>query len=272
MEYQVYLDVLFFWNFCLDCLILHQSELLFYAGQEKRKKRLLRKIAAAFVGAAGSVAITLFYRLPFFLKFILTIPGLSLLMVWIGFERGSGKMGKKLFFRQYLTFLGTTLLLGGLILFLQYRFHCNTFFAILSGGSLTEAGSRMYRYLKVRRSHLYDVCLCYGGRQIRIRGFYDTGNHLICPWNQKPVHVMDEAYLRKGSVETKELSEGFFYIPFSSVGKEEGILKATQADSLTVFREEGEILIEKPIVAFGASSLFEGRPYRMILHSCVMEN
>ncbi len=94
------------------------------------------------------------------------------------------------------------------------------------------------------------------------------------------MHVIDEACLFKegaygsGQKEEngKELTEGFFYIPFSSVGKEGGIMKATQAESLKVFREEGELLFEKPIIALGASSLFLGRPYRMILHSSIAEH
>lgn len=279
MEYQVYLDVLFFWNFCLDCLMIHQTGLLLREKQRKGKRQMLKTMLAGAIGALGSCLVTLLYSLPLFLKLLLTIPGLSLLMVWVGFSRGKGRTGKRLFVRQYLTFLGNSLLLGGLVVFLQYRFYCNTFFAILLAGSFTEAGIRIYRGLKMRQNHLYDVCLCYGGRPICIKGFYDTGNHLVCPWNKKPVHVIDEACLRKESADgneqekqsTKELTEGFFYIPFSSVGKEGGIMKATQAESLKVFREEGELLIEKPIVALGASSLFSGRPYQMILHSSMAD-
>ena len=282
MEYQVYLDVLFFWNLILDCLILHQTGLLLGRNKEKG---LLRKVIAGTVGAVGSCLVTICYFFPLFLKLVLTIPGLSCLMVWIGFPRAKKRAGRRLFVRQYLTFLGNSLLLGGLVVFLQYRFSLSTLWSVLLAGGLTEIGIHLYHRLKGRQNHLYDVCLYYGGRSIRIKGFYDTGNHLICPWNQKPVHIIDGACLEEAfpagerQEEQKELvrpkkedlAEGFFYIPFSSVGKEGGIIKATQAESLKVFREEGELLIEKPIVALGASSLFSGRPYHMILHSSIAD-
>ena len=285
MEYQVYLDVLFFWNLILDCLILHQTGLILKRNREKGKRQTLQIIVAGIVGAIGSCLVTICYFFPLFLKLVLTIPGLSCLMVWIGFPRAKGSAGRRLFVRQYLTFLGNSLLLGGLVVFLQYRFSLGTFWAVALAGSLTEGGIRLYRGFKTRQNHLYDVCLYYGGRPINIKGFYDTGNHLICPWNQKAVHIIDEACLGEeipvgerqeeekepGSQKKEELAEGFFYIPFSSVGKEGGIIKAAQAESLKVFRDEGELLIEKPIVALGASSLFHGRPYQMILHSSISD-
>lgn len=286
MEYQIYLDVLFFWNFLLDVLMLHQTGLLLFAGTGSSKKSIGRILLGGGIGAAGSCLVTLGLGLPIFLKVILTIPGLSCLMVWVGFSRGRGRPGRRLFVRQYLTLLGDSLLLEGLVVFLQYRFMLNTFRAVLLAGGLTEGGILLYRLLKARKNHVYDVCLSYDGRPIYIKGFYDTGNHLACPWNQKAVHIVDESCLFQSHSDEKrrnpkgeeqkeqgkeELREGFFYIPFSSVGKEGGLMKAVQADWLKIFREEGELFIERPVVALGAASLFYGRPYRMILHSSVAE-
>lgn len=285
MEYQVYLDVLFFWNFFLDVLMLHQTCLILNAGGRRKKESIARILLAGGIGAAGSCLVTLGLGLPIFLKVILTIPGLSCLMVWAGLPRGRGRLGRRLFIRQYLTLLGDSLLLEGLVIFLQYRFLLSTFPAVVLAGGLTEAGILLYRRARKERTHLYDVCVSYEGCPVFIKGFYDTGNHLVCPWNQKAVHIIDESCLipsfsdekgRKseeepGGTEKEGLKEGFFYIPFSSVGKEGGIMKAVQADWIKIFREEGELLIEKPVVAFGAASLFYRRPYRMILHSSVGE-
>ncbi len=266
MEYQVYLDVLFFWNFLLDILILHQAGLLLGKRREHWKKAIIRNVIAGGTGAFGSCLVTLGYGLPFFLKIVLTIPGLSCVMVWIGFPRAKGREGRRQFFRQYLTFLGDALLLEGLVVFLQYRFSFSAAMAILLAGGIMEGGIFLYQRLRGGQSHLHDVCLCIGGQSFCMKGLYDTGNHLACPWNGKAAHILDESCL-----EALSLEGGFFYIPFSSVGKEGGILKAVQADSLRIVWEEGEIFIEKPIVALGAASLFSGRPYRMILHSSVAE-
>ena len=139
MEYRVYLDVLFFWNLILDCLILHQTGLLLGRNGEKGKKRILRIAMAGAVGAVGSCLVTICYFFPLFLKLVLTIPGLSCLMVWIGFSRAKKSAGGRLFARQYLTFLSDALLLGGLVVFLQYRFSLSTFWAVALAGGLTEA-------------------------------------------------------------------------------------------------------------------------------------
>lgn len=266
MEYQVYLDVLFFWNFLMDCLMLHQTELLLGKSKGNRKRRIVRIGIAGGIGALGSCLVTLCLGLPIFLKVVLTIPGLSCLMVLTAFPGTKGGGGRRLFFKRYLTLLADSLLLEGLIVFLQYRFSFRTIWAVLLSGGLTELGILIYKRMRTRRSHLYNACLCCGGEPISVKGFYDTGNHLACPWNGKAVHILDESCLEKPP------SEGeFFYIPFSSVGKEGGIMRAVQAESLRLFWEEGELFIEKPIVALGAASLFDGRPYRMILHSSVAE-
>lgn len=272
MEYRIYLDVLFFWNFVLDSLILIQTQQLFSSGRQALRTTWAGRLAAAASGGLGSCFLTVLYGLPFFLKVLLFFPGLSLWMVWIGFRK-SRKGGKKQFWKQYFVFLGDTFLLGGLVLFLQYRFRLSTAPSVAFAACLSEAGILISRRLRWEKTHIYPVCLTYQGRQIQTQGFYDTGNHLVCPWNQKGVHVVNEACLWEGSTKdgcqasVPELAEGFFYVPFSSVGKEGGLLKATQADVLQVFFEEGELRIEKPIVALGAASLFCGQPYEILLHS-----
>lgn len=266
MEYQVYLDVLFFWNFFLDCLMLHQTKLLLGGSGGTWKRSVIKILLGGGAGALGSCLVTLGMGLPLFLKVILTIPGLSCMMVWIGLPRAKGKAGRRLFFRQYLTLLADSLLLEGLVFFLQYRFMFPTFRAVLLAGGLTEGAILIYKRLKTRQNHLYRVCLKYNGVPIYIKGFYDTGNHLVCPWNGKAVHILDASCLDAPPAEGS-----FFYIPFSSIGKEGGIIKAVQAESLQVFREEGAFFVESPVVALGTPSLFQGRPYRMILHSSVAE-
>ncbi len=270
MYYQVYLDVLFFMNFCLDFLLLHFTKSVLRA-----PKSLGRSCLGGGLGALGNCLLALAAAWPFWLKVLLSVPGLSLLIVWAGFPRSRAGI----FWKRYLTFLGMTFLLGGLVLALQYQMHLKTGWALAAGGAAVWAGIRLFDLFRRQKTNLYEVCLCYKGKQIFLKGLYDTGNHLVCPWNGKGVHVVDEACMRayiKGedgeeAVKNGEKAQaGFFYIPFSSVGKEGGIIKAIQAEELKVFREEGELFFEKPILALGKPSLFAGKEYHVILHSEIL--
>lgn len=276
MLYEVYLDVLFFWNFLLDFLILHQTGLLDTKRRKVSVKKLGRKLLASGIGAMGSILITLLYGLPVFVKFFFSVVVLSFLMVKIGFREKRYRRSPGQFLRQYLIFFGDTLLLGGLVLFLQYQLHLTTFFAVILAGGLTESGICFYIHCRKKQSNLYEVGISYLGTNVFVKALYDTGNRLVCPWNGKPVHIVDAACLPDGEAllgrtEGENLSEGFFYVPFSSVGKEEGLLKATEAGVLRINGEEGELIIRKPIIALGEPSLFVGRPYQMILNCSVFE-
>lgn len=277
MYYQVYLDVLFFMNFCLDFLLLHFTKSVFRA-----PKSLSRSCLGGALGALGNCLLALAAAWPFWLKILLSVPVLSLLIVWAGFPGSRGGI----FWKRYLTFLGMTFLLGGLVLALQYQLQLKTGWALAAGGAAVWMGIRLFDFFRRRKTNLYEVRLCYKGEQIFLKGLYDTGNHLVCPWNGKGVHVVDEACMRayikeengmetagsgnQSSIDGDGTPEGFFYIPFSSVGKEGGIIKAVQAEELKVFREEGELLFEKPILALGKPSLFTGKEYHVILHSEIL--
>ncbi len=261
MYYQVYLDVLFLMNFCMDFLVIHFTKSLL-----KLPKTFGRTCLGSLLGAVGSCLLTLGYGLPFWLKLALSIPGLSLLMVKAAFP----KCKAKAFWKRYLVFLGMTFILGGLIVFLQYKIHLRTVLSLALGGGVLWLGIGAWNRFQARKTNLYRVCLYEKGEEIFIQGLYDTGNHLVCPWNGKEAHVVDEASIMpilKKTETGEELPEGFFYIPFSSVGKEGGMLKAKQIEGLKVFREEGELFFEKPILALGKPSLFDGKPYHIILHS-----
>lgn len=260
MYYQVYLDVLFLVNFLMDFYMI------FYV---KRVMKISYTWKRTFLGAvAGAVlsCLTVFmYGVPFICKMLFSYVGIPVVMVWLGFPVVN-RRGK---FKRYLALTACSFFLGGLTFFLQYKWSLSYIkslgFTIVISFIILE----ILRKIKQCRGNVFEVKLLVAGETIRLKGLYDTGNSLVCPWNGKEVHVADEAFFEaylKAENGKGKLPE--FQIPFSSVGKNKGLLKAVQISAMTIEGDDGIVAVKSnPLIGLGSKELFEKKPYQIILHS-----
>lgn len=102
-----------------------------------------------------------------------------------------------------------------------------------------------------------------------VTALIDSGNGLLEPLSKKPVSIIEKASIEKFQKELK--AENFRVVPFTSVGKERGILEAYFIEEL-VIKKDGEcIMVEKPVIAIAKDIISAKKEYQMILHPALLE-
>lgn len=104
---------------------------------------------------------------------------------------------------------------------------------------------------------------------IRIQAFIDTGNHLVDPISGAPVNLISNRLAKK--LEVVFVPEKFHAIPYSSVGKDRGVLNAYELPELTIEGQEQVVRRKRVIVAICSTGISEESIYQMILHPRLLE-
>lgn len=273
MTVTLYLDLFFLVNLAADFgLLILVKQAALPGGC--RKGRLL---AGAVLGAGSACGVILLPAIPFLPRMVLWVFLPPVLMLRTAF----GACGRAEFLRRLVLLWMAALLCGGLFLasglfwddagseragmtsraghFPAARFVP----AFLLGCMLLSAVFRKFRRSAALRSALYEVTLFYQGRKRQVQALLDTGNQLYEPYGHQPVHVLDA---ETGKDLCGEPS-GMIAVPFSSVGKEHGILMAVRMERMEV-RQEGRLVcvLERPWVAFSQTPLSPRHEYEMLLH------
>lgn len=260
MYYQLYLDVLFLVNFLMDFYMIFFVKRVMKISYTWKKTFL-----GAIVGAIAGCFTPFAYGIPIFIKIIYSYLGIGLIMVWAGFPKVN-RRGK---IKRYMVLLGCSFFLGGINFFLQYKWSMSYIksmgFTVVISFIILEILQKIKQY----RSNIFEVKLLVAGETIRLKGLYDTGNSLVCPWNGKEVHVADETIF-EGVLSSEDGREKLpeYQIPFSSVGKSKGLLRTVQISAMTIEGDDGvEVVKSAPLIGLGSKELFDKKPYQVILHS-----
>lgn len=237
MEYEIYIDSIFFTNFALNFLVATLSCKGFKSIHGLRK-RLLGSLLGAFV-----YCIFLILPISFvWLRICLGSFGAGMIMAGMTFGISS-KEGFKRCMEELLLY---SLMLGGIM------FCMNRFFPFLKGaiGTLSIAFGSFEIISKVgdkwrnQRNLLGNVMICQEDKNVTVTALLDTGNGLIEPISQKPVCVLSSDI---ASVIWEDLDcRAFRAIPFHSVGCNAGILRGYLVDELKV-EYEGRMLSVKDV-------------------------
>lgn len=115
-----------------------------------------------------------------------------------------------------------------------------------------------------RRLHdrsLHEIMLLHNGRELRVLGLHDTGNRLIDPYVQKPVHI-----LARSEAQCLELEPGKCrLVPCATVGDAAGLLAVWTVDGMEWGREGKRERRSRVSIGIGEDVLFQGKDYRLIL-------
>ena len=99
-------------------------------------------------------------------------------------------------------------------------------------------------------------------------GLRDTGNRLVDPYYGKPVAVVEyQAVKELFNQKTKVL-----WIPYHTVGKQNGCMPGICLDCLFINRDGEEKKIDRPIVAVSKETLNGAGRYQMILPSTLIDD
>lgn len=252
MHYTVYLDLLFLVNFTVDLWILLLEQ------------KLLRFSASGFrlaLGAAfgsGWVCFLVLVPLPPFweqaLSFVVAAAGIQ----WVTFSIHSGKtMAKSVAVFYFFAFL-----FGGIFSAVAERTGGVPASLLISGGSLIGFALLIgVSWLQERRrAEVISVELTWNGVTLSVKGLVDTGNGLYTK-EGKPVHVLDAS---AASPWKRFPLDGVVWVPYRSVGKENGLLPAIVADTM---RLRGGRVVSRPVVAFSKYPVSENNRYQILIHS-----
>ncbi len=294
----IYLDVIWFLNFCIDLLLLSLTALVL-----KRDIRKRRLIFGAFV-ASGSIILvitplsSLFYQ-PFF-KFILSCV---IVVTTFSFKKFS------YFFQNLLTFYFVSFICGGGLIALHYFF--NNEMIILNGVVTTKTiglGTpvswlfvvvgfptiwffskkriEQIEFIKVKYDEIVTVDLMIVDQQFQLKGLIDSGNQLQDPLTKKPVMIIDMSLLQnkfpKSIVQVakqpemigdptvpidKEWEEKLCIVPYRGIGQVNQFIIGLKPTNVIVTLNQGDVLeCNHVIVGLNFTNLASNGEFNCILH------
>ena len=288
----IYLDVIFLENIVINYIILYVTGLI-SKSKIKQKKILL----GAAIGAIYSIIYYLL-KLKIYSSFVLKII-LSIVIIYIAFNSNSFKD----LLKKVLLFYLTSFVFGGAAISIIYMVNSQNI-TILNGvlvGSYTLKTILIgiivayfttiiaFKIIKTRISKkdlICDISIILNNKEIKTKAMIDTGNLLKEPITNLPVIVMEHTLLY--DVMPKEILDnineilgGDFknipesikeeylsklkVIPYSSLGKQNGMLLGIRGEILTINLKEEKKIIDKVIIGIYNKSLTRKGEYKSLL-------
>lgn len=290
----VYIDIIFLENLFMNYIILFATGIILRA-----PPKIIRTLISSAIGSI--YAIISYMSLVnitsnTFLKIIL-----SIVMVYIAF----GSKKPKLLLKQLTIFYLTSFTFGGVAFALIYVISpqnvlmekgvligINALKIVLVGGIfgfiiITTA----FKNIKGRLTHKDMFCsikINLNNKNTYIKAIIDTGNFLREPITKTPVIVVQKDILKeiipsiiidnldkilKGeNVKLGNYASKIRAIPFSSLGKDNGILLGIKADNILVESEESVITVDDVIIGIYNGKLSKNGSYQALIGLDVIEN
>lgn len=285
MKYVIYIDVFFCVNLVMDFLILKLVSLYI-----KPQTTYIRCILGAILGSTFGVLSLLISYENIIWHMLFSYIFIAVAMVVGTFGLGT----RRELIKRCIVLYVVTIFLGGLINLLYSYTYMGVFLQNLFWGLrnttniLWMIGATFFTYICLKAlvrivkrnsktNMLVAVKLVHKGKERLLTGLIDTGNSLREPYTGKPVHIVCEETI-SSLLESQDLhTERFKLVPFTSVGKNHGLIKVITIDELWVYTIEdtlkytNDAIYIKNEVAIG---LYEGSlsnvgEFQMLLHNSV---
>ena len=259
MRYIFYVDVYFIQNFMMKMSALYLAMYCNKIHEKISDAKGIGKICfAAFIGTFVEILGLLsigHYNLFVILVHFFEVP----LMAWFVIGRKGNRH-----FQVVITGYFFTMVINGILEVLWNQFGergSYLFYLIFSCGAVI-AGVRIWRrYTKIQKG-IFSVHLLFHGKEVQIKGFYDSGNRLKDPYTGRGVHIVSKQLLDRLGCE----SVSAVYVPFQALGNETDILEVYYIEELCIDGEKGRIRIQNCPVGVTKDKLFEEKNYEIILN------
>lgn len=264
----IYLDVVLLENLCMNYIILFATGYIM-----KVKMKQWRIFISSLVGGIYSIAAYL-EILPIYSNLFMKIV-LSIIMVYFAYNA----KGIKMLSKQLLIFYLTSFVFGGCAFALLYFIkpkdilikngvYVGTYplkIALLGGiigFIVTHIAFKIVKTKLKKKDMIYTATIKIGEKETTLTAMLDTGNLLRDPISKIPVVVVEREKLYNilpaellnnvenlvGGEQTKNIEEieekeyltKLRIIPFSSIGRKNGLLIGIKADTITIQKEEIE--------------------------------
>jgi stage II sporulation protein GA (sporulation sigma-E factor processing peptidase) len=292
----IYLDVIWFLNFCIDALLLMLTAIIL-----KRKWITWRIICSSLLGS--SYVLLLFINTDYNVYHPLVKFLLSILIIWIcfGYKRFS------YFVQGLCMFYFVTFITGGGIVGLHYFLQSDV---EVMGGMIKTRSSGMgdpvswlfvfiafpllwlftkrridhIEVKKVRYDQIVSVEIMIDSTVFKAKGLIDSGNQLHDPISKVPVMILDMTQfqqqfpneiierskdilsLGEESAESHPWENRLRLIPYRSVGQSSQFLMALKPDKVKIHNDNEEYVTSKTLVGLSYTNLSSEGEYNAIIH------
>lgn len=254
MHYEFYIDAYILTNFFFDYLTL------FLIREVRRKQAGIGRMAAmAFLGVLSAAVSMLLLKNTGTYKVLVHLL-INPMMFYLCFMQKSIRE----FFIDYASGYLIMMLLGGSVEWLCQLFGQRNLFGWVMGGAAGVMTIFLLLFQNRKEEEkIYDIRICHEGKEVAAKGFFDTGNLLMDPYINLPVSLIDRNTLEAVAGEVPLL---YRYIPFVSLGEENGMVQAVTLDSLIIKKEKEEIVIQPAVFAVVEEKFLKDSTYRIILN------
>ena len=292
IKITIYLDIIFIENIIMNSIIIYASAIIL-----KIKPKLIRVIISSIIGSIYAIIlyVTELEMYPSIIsKFIL-----SIIIVYIAYNpQNFTKMWK-----QLLIFYLTSFVFGGVSLYLIYFINPqnismvngvftgeNVLKIILLGAILAFVIIKISLKIiktKINPKDIYcNVKIRLNNKQIETKAMIDTGNQVKEPITNTPVIIVESTLLYEiipkeilnnieeilnGNLDkiSAEVQKNYIsklrYIPFKSLGKENGMLLGIKADELEVKKDDENKKVKNIIIGIYDKSLTKRGEYSALV-------
>lgn len=288
----VYLDVIFLENIVINYIILHVTGII-----SKSKIIQIKLILGSLIGAIYSIIYYLL-NIKIYSNFILKII-LSIAIIYVSFKSNNLKELSK----KVLLFYLVSFVFGGSAIAIIYMVNSQNI--IIQNGILVGSYTiktiligiiiayftvlAAFKIIKAKISRndlICDITVNLNNKEIKTKAMIDTGNLLKEPITNMPVIVMEHTLFydilpKEILNNTEEILGGDFtkipddikkeyspklkVIPYSSLGKSNGMLLGIKGEKLIIYLKEETQIIDKVIIGIYNKSLTKQGEYRSLL-------
>jgi len=295
---ELYPDIIFIINFGFDFILLLLLRVI-----SRRSASTIRLLMAAAVGGLIAGIAGIFPWMNVIIRFIL-MAVISIIILLIAYGRMKISEFVKLIVTFYLLtyffggLINTVYYHTGISIIIRRLGHLiisnlslrTVILCFIIGAGTAICCIWLFRIIKSKERLTLDTELILGEKRVLTKGLVDTGNCLYDPVFKKPVIIVENILLKellseeqyqklltiknlmddKQEVENNDLLEKLpfkiRFIPYSSIGRQKGILLGLVLDKVLVKQKKGAICNEKVIAAIYDNSLASGSDYHVILH------
>lgn len=288
----IYIDVIFFENLIMNSIILYATSIIL-----KIKVKVIRLIISSSIGAL--YAIILYISKMSIYNSLISKIILAVIMLYIAFK----PQNIKKLCKEILIFYLTSFVFGGVALYLIYFINPkqisikNGMFAgenilkiIILGGIVAFIVIKIsFKIIKTKmnsKDMFCDIHIQIGDKNISTKAMLDTGNLVKEPITNIPVIIVESSLLYeilpkeilnnldnilKGDLTNipEEIQEQYLpklrCIPFSSLGKQNGMLLGIRAEKLEVSKDDEVKVTKNIIVGLYEKSLTKRGEYRALI-------
>lgn len=130
-----------------------------------------------------------------------------------------------------------------------------------------------------KKQEITDEIICHvrimwNYRICSVPAIIDTGNNLYTPYDRRPVHIVEEScLLNPGEMEELLLKnpEKIAFVPYSSLGNTNGIIRVIEADKLEIVRGTHTYPVYHQKLGLTDQKLSSSGKWKMLLHREIKE-